>query len=197
MSYVSKRYFIAEGERAKQVAKAGLDLVNAARKKRADYLDEVGADGLWERRNQAPFGIVFYKETGQLPGFLKPEKQSDDGKVFWIHRTDKRTTLGKTALQALSGLASFDFSDYACRELGVSHSTIGPHRASRSGLAMYSSVAGVINGVLVCSIPFGGDSGGGGRGDIEIPADLREIKYSEYIAMTEEVGAGETAEAQS
>lgn len=185
MSKVIKRYFIADNERAQQIAKDGLALVNEASRNRSAYLAEVGVDGLWERRHQAPFGIVVYQEEGaQRPGYLKPEQQTEDGKRFWIHRPDKRTTIGKAALKALAKLSTFDFSDYACKAFGVSYSVIGWHRESRSGMAMYSSAAGFMKGVMVFCIPFGDD--GNHHSPPVIPEDLREIKKSEYIALTEE-----------
>lgn len=184
MSKINKRYFIGEGERAAMVVSDGLALANLARKKRSAYLKEIGADGFWERRNQAPFAVVIYAKDGKrLGGFLPPERHSEDGKKFWIYRPDGRTTIGKNVLAAFRGLATFNFSDYACDAFGVAHSAIGTDAASRSGMSMYSSGAGYVQKTLVFCIPFGGDKS---NKDPTIPADLREIKRSECIALTEE-----------
>lgn len=187
MSNVIKRYFVGQGERAEKVVSDGLALANQARKKRNAYLKAVGADGFWERRNQAPFAVVNYaKEGKRLGGFLPPERHSEDGKKFWVYRPDGRTTIGKQALGTFRELATFNFSEFACSEFGVAHSVIGAHAASRSGMAMYSSAAGYMQKTLVFYIPFGDDKP---ASDPVIPADLREIKKSEYIALTEEGGS--------
>lgn len=187
MSKIIKRYFVGEGELAAKVVTDGLALANAAHKKRTAYLKEIGAGGFWERRNQAPFAVVIYAKEGQrLGGFLPPERHSEDGKKLWVYRPDGRTTIGKKALGDFRGLASFNFSDYACKEFGVAHSVIGAHAGSRSGMAMYSASAGYVQKTLVFCIPFGGEKSGIHPNEPTIPADLREIKHSEFIALTEE-----------
>lgn len=184
MSNVIKRYFVGAGERVAKVVADGLAAANLAQKKRRAYLKEIGADGFWERRNQAPTAVVIYTKEGQrLGGFLLPERHSEDGKKFWVYRPDGRTSIGKQVLGDFRGLATFNFSDFACEAFGVVHSVIGAHAASRSGMAMYSSAAGYVQKTLVFCIPFGDDKS---NKDPTIPADLREIKHSEYIALTEE-----------
>lgn len=184
MSKVIKRYFVAEGDRAAKVMAEGLAAANLAHRTRGDYLKEIGADGFWERRNEPPFAVVLYaKEGRRLGGFLPPERHSEDGKKFWVYRPDGRTTTGKGALAAFRDLAAFNFSAFACKEFGVAHSVIGYHEHPRSGMAMYSAAAGVVKKTLVFCIPFGGDKP---EHDPVIPQDLREIKHSEYIALTEE-----------
>lgn len=145
MSKVIKRYFVGEGERAAKVVAEGLAAVKVAHEKRKAYLKEIGAGGFWEQRNQAPFAVVIYATEGRrLGGFLPPERHSEDGKKFWVYRPDGRATIGKRVLAAFRDLATFNFSDFACREFGVEHSAIGDHDLSRSGMAMYSSAAGYV-----------------------------------------------------
>ena len=187
MSEVTMRYFVAEGPRAEQVAAEGLAKANDAIAKRRAYLDELGAHAFFERNHQAPYAVAFSAKDGgeKRHGFLSPTVEYHDGERYLIYKPDMRTTAGKEIKQRLGELATFNFSDFVCKEFGVSHSTIGAHRASRSGLAMYNSVAGYLRNTLVFKIPFGGDQGGGRVIDIEAPADLREIKHSEFIAITE------------
>ena len=187
MSPVTHRYFVAEGARAAQVAAEGLDKANATRAKRSQFLDEHMAAALWGRRYGIPIGIAFHPFKGdKLPGFLAPKIERHDGTPFWIYKPDRRTTIGKNLLTQMAVLAEFNFSDFACAKFGVAHSIIGSSARSNSGLAMYHSVAGYISDRLVFKIPFGGDQDGGLKINVDIPADFREIKKSEFIAITEE-----------
>lgn len=187
MSEIIKRYFVGEGERATKVVADGMAAANVAHKRRGAYLKEIGAAGFWETRNAAPFAVVIYaKEGKRLGGFLPPEQHSEAGKKFWVYRPDGRSGIGKRALAAFRELAAFNFSAFACKEFGVEHSVIGYHEHSRSGMAMYSSAAGYVQKTLVFCIPFCGDKP---VRNVAIPKDLREIKHSEYIAMTEESGS--------
>jgi hypothetical protein len=93
-----------------------------------------------------------------------------------------RTKIGKEISKKLAAVVEFDFSDFACKAFGVSHSTIGMHEGR---MAMFSSGAGYLKKTLVFTIPFGGDMGQGTRKEPQIPAEFREIKKSGYEALNE------------
>ncbi len=187
MSEVTIRYFVAEGDKAERVIKEGLEKVNAVRALRATFLEKHGADGTWERRHQAPYGLVFNTEKcdgAAKPGYLKPERHSQDGTTYYAYRFDKRTTAGKALIEEAKGMATFDFSTFAVKEFGIYRCLTGRCDESRTGMAMYTSAAGIHKDKLVLSIPEGGEE----RQEQlrPIPPEFRELKKSEFIALTEE-----------
>lgn len=187
MSEVTMRYFIGEGARAEQVAKEGMAKVNEAIERRRIFIEEIGAAGLMQRGKSAPYAVVFDSPTAdEKPGFLSPSRVHDEGKAMYSYRPDRRTTTGKELAKRLDDLPDFDFSNFVVKAFGVSRSAIGANAESRTGQAMYVSVAGFIGKTLIFKIPFGGYSGNNGKDGVDIPADLREIKFSEFIALTEE-----------
>lgn len=185
---VTIRYFVAEGDRAEQIAKAGLDKANEIQRKRTEFCGRTGADGLYGHRCQTPSAVLFVGDGAEKKkdGFLAPEPIWDGKKKYFAHRPDRRTRAGKAILEELRRLAEFDFSDFIVKAFGVEHSTIGASANSPHGSSMFMSVAGYMNKKIVFKIPFGGDQGGGHRMDPAIPPELREIKKSEFIALTEE-----------
>ena len=182
MSDVKIRYFIGEGELADKVISEGVQLANQVNAKRRAFMDEISAYGLWERRNSTPSGIIFEGDGEKKPGYRSPSKIDHNGKTCWIYKPNRSTKIGKSILNRLPFLAIFNFSDFACDKFGVRKTVIGAASNSRTAMAMYFSVAGYVNNHLVFKIPFGGDS----TDAFVIPSTLREIKKSEFIAITEE-----------
>lgn len=187
MSEVTIRYFVAEGDKAERVIKEGLEKVNAVRALRAAFLDKHGADGTWELRHQAPYGLVFDAakcDGAAKPGYLKPERHVQDGTTYYAYRFDKRTNAGKALIEESKGLATFDFSAFAVAEFGINRSLIGYCAESRTRMAMYFSRSGIHKEKLLFTIPEGGEE----RQEQQppIPAEFRELKKSEFIALTEE-----------
>ncbi|HJW25153.1 MAG TPA: DUF5420 family protein [Rhodocyclaceae bacterium] len=187
MSEVTMRYFVAEGEKAERVIEEGLKKVNAVRKVRADFMNKHGASGTWEYRHGNPYGLCFDSDKcdgATKPGFLKPEKHTQEGVTYYAYKFDKRTNIGKELIKEAAGLATFDFSTFAVCEYGIYRSLIGAHKNSRTGMAMYQSAAGISKGKLVFSIPEGGEER---KEDLPpIPSEFRELKKSEFIALTQE-----------
>lgn len=189
MTTVTMRIYIAEGERADRVAKDGLEKVNAQRKKRRDFLEQFGASGFFEYRNCPPTSIVFEGQGGEtkLDGFLKPSREFENGKYFWAHKPDQRTKIGRTVKVQMLELTEFDFSGYAITEFGLRGAETIGYVGGR--MALYRTVAGVVAGKLVFKIPFCGESSGNHDTptplNVDVPADMREILHSEFIALGE------------
>jgi len=183
------RFYIAEGKRADQVAKEGLEKVNAQRKKRREFLETFGASGFYEYRGCPPTSIVFEGNGAEtkLDGFLKPSRKFENGKFFWVHKPDQRTLIGCTVKARMLELTEFDFSGYAVSEFGLRGSETIGYVGGR--MALYRTVAGVVGGKLVFKIPFGGEASGCHDTptplNVDVPADLREILHSEFIALGE------------
>lgn len=189
MSTVSFRYFVAEGEQAEKLRLAAV----AEAKKFNDHMQSIRAEfsaaGLWGREGCAPFALIYEGEGAdqQKTGFLRPEKTWGAGNVeMWIHKPDRRLKIGKEAAEKLASVKNFRFSDYICKVLKVETMVPGEHAGGRAGWALFRSVAGLYNGRILVKIPVGNNLCGGGRLDPDIPACLREIKHSEFIALTEE-----------
>lgn len=187
MSEVTIRYFVAEGEKAERVIKEGLEKRKAISAQRSVFVEKYGADGTSEYSYQAPHGLAFNAnkcDGADKPGFLKPVRKTQDGVAYYEYRFDKRTKVGKALIEESAGLAFFDFSMFAVREFDVRRVLIGSSSRSRTGSAMYQSVAGICKGKLVFKIPEGGEE----RNEQQhpIPAEFRELKKSEFIALTEE-----------
>lgn len=183
---VIRRYFVAEGDKASAVAKEGLRLASKSRRAGIALSKEFGALGTFGHGRRAPFALVW--DEGLVPdpnpGFLPAELHHEDGKRYHVCRPDKRTKIGKDLAERMRTLPDFDFSDYACKEFGVYHSTVGASAGSQSGMAIYHSVAGYMKETLIFSIPFGGDQGGGNVVNVAIPQEFREITAGEYLDLT-------------
>jgi uncharacterized protein DUF5420 len=188
VSTVTKRYFIAEGPRAEKTVEEGVALIKACMVMRRAVIESNGAVNLYGRNGCAPYALVFdHQHADRKPGFCEPEKRIEEGETFYIHKPNKASNIGKDLAATLANVKPFSFSEFACKAFGVSHHTVGSCAGSRTGQAMYLSVAGYYAPHLVFGIPFGGE-GNQGK-EVEIPADLREIKKSEFIAITEESGS--------
>ncbi|WFP48541.1 DUF5420 family protein [Methylomonas sp. EFPC3] len=167
------KYFIAEGEKADRVANQGLEFANQKRKDRQEYLTEMGADAFYERERSAPTGLAFAGADGsEKKGFKKPFQVEHESHKYWVYQPNRQTTIGKQISARLKKLATFNFSNYAVTEFSVN---VHKFDAGR----LYFSVAGFYKSTLVFKIPFGDDP-------VTIPPDFREIKKSEFIALTEE-----------
>ncbi len=180
MKPVTKRYFKAVGERAERVIQEGLAQLNEANARHRAITRELGAIGTYGATE-----MLFPSEEPR-PGLLFNGRTLVDEKTCYRFKPDLRTKVGKYLASTLKTIPLFDFSRFACKEFKVGNSVFGPHEHSPSGMAMYESVAGIIKGTLIFAIPFGGDMGNGNPALLEIPADLVEMKYSEYVALTEE-----------
>lgn len=128
-----------------------------------------------------------YKDPNTIPAGLRVTgREIVKGVLYAIAVPDNRLKAGKL-ISARRAAVNHDikpFSEAMCDALGVSHSAIGPHAGSRSGMAMFNSVCGLYGTRLVFSIPFGGTGNHGIEPTIH-PA-LVEIPESEFIAITKE-----------
>lgn len=182
MSEVTFRYFVATGERAEQVAADGLENANAIRRLRRELLAELDADAFFEYRQRPPMAVAYKGELAEhKPGFLPPELHPDGNERWTCYRPDRRTKLGKSLANRMNGLGEFDFSAFVVGEFGAYRDTIGTDQGRG---VLFQSVAGYMNKTLVFKIPCGGQAK-----DFTPPADMREIKKSEFISLTEEAGS--------
>lgn len=149
---------------------------------------------------QQRFGAIgTYGNSRSISGLLHKEKPTGSGlKIDTIHHQgeklfvsypDRRYKEGKVYANELNHCNKLkakhpDFSGFVVKKLAVDCQVIGPASGSRTGAAMYFSVAGVVKNTLVVKIPAGGDSSSDPFPPI--PDCLTEIKKSEFVALTEE-----------
>lgn len=185
MSNVTIRYFVAEGARAIAVAQEGQRRANAYRIAGIALARRYGFDGTITRGSR-PYAMVLRTAApdAERPGFLLHDRHADEDGPMLVFRPNRRTSIGKAADIAMQVMHAFNFSEFACDTFGVTWMSI-----DAVGHSMYQSVAGYLHGHLVFKIPFGGAASNGGVSGPPIPPDLREIKHSEFIAITEEGGA--------
>lgn len=182
MSAYKVRYFIALGPQAEQVSNEALERVKRRNESRNALLSELGAIGYYERSHDIPTHVVF-DSADHRPGFIKSHSLPHEGKAVYAFRPDRRTKIGKDVIAKLEGVPLFNLSDYLCRAFKVSHMTVVPNG---SGMALATSVAGVVQDHLVFKIPFGGMQGGQDSADVQIPEGFRELSESQFIAFTRE-----------
>lgn len=167
-------YYIGEGPEADTLiaeAKAKLSERNEARHQ---LCTEYGAQGVVGNRSNVS-GLVF--EEKQDAPHLKLTKQAN-GYFWYAPRRNSKT--GKTLAAKLGAKdLSFDVSDHIVGTLGLHRMVVGKHQGSRTGMAMYLSVAGFSGKKIIVKVPADTDDG---DPIPTVPAWLRTVKESEFLA---------------
>ena len=183
MNDVQFRYFVAEGERAHRLMAEGLEAKQAWVDRRKALAAENGAHSLIWRRHSVPYGLVFKggEHAQRKPGFRQPEIHREGDAKYHVHRPSLTSKAGKTLSQKLHLVGPEpNFSDAAAQEFGVDRMVAGSHPNSRTGMAVYFAVAGVIKDQLCIKVPVNDSE------PLDAPPEFRELKKSEWIALTEE-----------
>jgi hypothetical protein len=187
-------YFKADAETSNALFEEWKLTQEPIKKLVGDILEEYGADSLYTN-SEFLWGLAF-KAPKPEEGKFKPEiKQRDgfrgeaqerDGQWYVIYRADKRRKQGKQFAkrqEAYNSLMKKNpcFSDFVVEKLGIQRMVVGEHAASRTGVALYYSVAGMAKGIVVVKVPVDQE-----HSAPKIPAGYTEIKKSEFVALTEE-----------
>lgn len=113
------------------------------------------------------------------------------GFIYDVYVANGKTKSGQKLQQRIGHInsKSIDLSSKMCTEFGVSSEVIGDHSLSKTGMALYFSVACHIKDspFWVFKVPHRDGKTQYGKEIIPHP-DLIEIKHSEFIAITEESG---------
>lgn len=188
MKEITFKYFVAEGETVASVI-AAANAESAAHQERISaLLKKYEADCLWGGRREAPIAIGFVWEQPEddwrakppmRENFLKPEIEHSDGKTYACYKPDQRYKAGKAIKAELKAVGCFSFSDTISKALNVDRMVFGVLDGRQ---VMCRTAAGQYGDKLVFRIPTGG-----GDGDtFTAPDGFREIKKSEFVALTEE-----------
>lgn len=168
---LSSHYYIGEGQEAEALIADVQARLKAAGEARAALMKEYGTDALITRgRSEKVVGLAFKKRVSRP--FLKGEFRLAEGFGYYPRHNCKagKELAAKFAVPAVR----FSVSDYPIENLNGHRTCVGSCIGSRTGLAIYSSVAGFAFGKVLIKIP--GDPMTG------IPDWLREVKESEWLA---------------
>lgn len=176
--YVKKRYFVLEGEEIRKKVDEAVALHHQHHVERFAFLEAIGAQWYttspFETDRGAIGALGFDDPETPRPG-LRRSSHKSAGRPMFV--PDMRTKQGRAIAKQIKKVGAFDFSTFMCRSLAVERSFIGKHAV---GSAMYYAVIGVVNDAVVAVIPTTD------KHPFTPPSGFREIRHSEYIAMTEE-----------
>lgn len=188
MEEITYKYFVAEGE-AVAPAMADAAAESSAHQDRISaLLQKYEADCLWGGSRSAPNAIGFTWEPPEdnwrakppmRENFLKPAVERSEGKLYACYKPDQRYKAGKAIKSELKAVGSFRYSDFIAKATGADRMVFGVLDGRQ---VLCHTSAGRYKDSLVFRIPTGGDHGK----DFVPPAGFREIKKSEFIAITEE-----------
>lgn len=179
---MEKHFYIGEGPEAEALISEALARENVARKARKALIAEYETDGLilsvWNDGKVT--GLAFEKPT--IRPYLKGETRLSNGEGYGYY-PKLSTKEGKRLAQKLEAEElTFSMSKLILDKLGLHRMVAGPSQSSRTGSALYYSVAGIVSGKILVSIPGSKESGHGQDQFPKVPAWLREVKESEWLA---------------
>lgn len=188
MSEIAFKYFVVEGEPAESVIAAAKAESSAHQERISTLLKKYEADCLWGGRREAPFAIGFlwqrpeedYRAKPPMrENFLKPEVERSGDVTYACYKPDQRYKAGKAIKAELQAVGGFSFSDTISKALKVNRMVFGVLDGRQ---VMCQTAAGQYGDKLVLRIPTGGDH----KDTFIAPDGFREIKKSEFVAITEE-----------
>lgn len=179
---MEKHYYIGEGPQAEELIVETLERENVAREARKALIADYEADGLilsvW--RDGKVTGLTFDKPTSRP--YLKGETRLSNREGYGYY-PKLNTKEGKRLAKRLEAEElTFSQSNFILDKLRLRRTVAGPSSASRTGCALYYSVAGIVSGKVLVSIPGGKEWEEGEDPFPEVPAWLREVKESEWLA---------------
>lgn len=179
---MEKHYYIGEGPQAEELISETREREDIARKARKALMAEYEADGLvlsvWGEGEVT--GLAFDKPTNRP--YLKGETELSNGKGYGYY-PKLNTKEGKRLAQKFEAEElTFSMSKFILDKLRLHRMVSGPGSPSRTGYILYHSVAGIISGKVLVSIPGSKENGHGKTPFPEVPAWLREVKESEWLA---------------
>lgn len=180
---MEKHFYIGEGPEAEELIAETLERENVAREARKALVAEYETDGLilsvWDNGKIA--GLAFDKPTSRP--YLKGETRLSNGEGYGYY-PKLSTKEGKRLAERLKAEElTFSRSNFILDKLRLRRMVAGASSASRTGCALYYSVAGIISGKILVSIPGNKENEHGRDPFPEVPAWLREVKESEWLAV--------------
>lgn len=177
-----RRYFVAEGDEAQELKEKILGKLNAQRDQHKALAKKYGADQLVKYNDGRVVGLAFKSEESEpatRDGLTFKNAQEGDGCTWHTYRPNRKTKLGKQIQADMEAIKAYRGSDDIVSHYDAWRHCVVPH-AGRTGMAMAVSVGGIVKGKVVLSVPVNDSE------PFDPPKGLREIKKSEWIALTEE-----------
>lgn len=182
MTKADRRYFVAEGPEAEAIKQKVLDTLTEQRRQHNELAEKYGADQVLRWNDGRVAGFAFKAGPGDIVerDGLKFDRRESNGDSEWLlYSPNKRSKLGKQIAADMAAIKGYSGSDEIVQHYGAYRISFVRHQGP-TGQAMAISVAGIIKGTVVLSVPVNEQE------PFDPPAGLREIKKSEYIALTEE-----------
>ena len=188
MEEITYKYFVAEGETIALVMELAKAESSAHQERISTLLKKYEADCLWGGSRSAPFAIGYIWERPEgdyrakpamRENFLKPEVERSGEVSYACYKPDQRYKAGKAIKAELKAVGAFSYSEFISKATGADRMVFGTLDGRQ---VMCSTSGGRYKDTLVFRIPVGGDHGK----DFTPPEGFREIKKSEFIAITEE-----------
>lgn len=184
MSDDKRRYFVVEGPEAEALKQKVLGELNKQRAEKNSLASKHGADQVFQWNDGRVAGLVYaggddHPETPE--GLSLDQRQPNPNGGFWyVFKPNKRGKAGKAIAAEFAAIKGYRGSDEIVSHFKAYRGQVVGAASSRTGMAYAVSVAGIIKDKIVLSVP-----------DVEnepfdAPPCMREIKKSEYIAITEE-----------
>lgn len=179
---MEKHFYIGEGLEAEELIAETLERENVAREARKALIAEYETDGLilsvWDDGKVA--GLAFDKPTSRPYLAGETRLSSREGYGYYPKLSTKE---GKRLAKRLEAEElTFSQSNFILDKLRLRRMVAGPSSASRTGSALYYSVAGIVSGKILISIPGSKENEHGRDPFPEVPAWLREVRESEWLA---------------
>ena len=181
---MEKHFYIGEGPEADALVAEALEREKATHEAREALISEYEADGLilsvWNDGKVT--GLAFNRPTHRP--YLKGETRTS-GEEGYGYYPKLSTKEGKRLAQKLEAEElTFSASKFILDRLRLHRIATGPHSASRTGHAVYYSVAGIASGKILVKIPGSKNPEHDGTQSFpSIPSWLREVKESEWLAV--------------
>lgn len=170
---MNKNFFIGEGHEAETLIEEVKERLRAVGEARRTVQKAYGADGLLTRGDGREVCGLVFKEQQARP-FLKGETRlHPDGFGYYAKKNCKDGKNLSAKLRAPD--LQFCASDHIIHKLKLNRMCVG---ASSRGMGLYSSAAGFAGNKILVSIPCGESN----DPMPEIPAWMREVKESEWLA---------------
>lgn len=169
---MDKNFFIGEGPEAEALIAEVKERRQTVGEARNALQKEYGADGLLSRGDGREICGLAFREQRTLP-FLKGEVRLENGFGYYAKKNCKEGKDLSAKLRAPE--LQFSTSDHIIHKLKLNRMCVG---AAAPGLALYRSAAGYVGNKILVSIPNSESS----DPMPEVPAWLREVKESEWLA---------------
>lgn len=181
------KYFVEQDDQLSILRNCVLETTRARRARLLQVAKGYGADAMVMRGCRA-IGLSWHMPAGPAaenrPGlsFYGSEEGESADFVYHNYLPNKRFSFGRTLAKELErlNLLTRTPSEQLVQALDADRHIPGRSDRSRTGMALFVTVAGIVKGKVVLKVPTTPDE------PFEAPVGMAQIKHSEFIALTEE-----------